>query len=132
MAAIHRKTLLGLLQDSAEAAGVDVRYSTEAPPMAALRRRPTTSSWGRTAPTRPCAATWRSATDLGHSVDDSGGQVHLVRHRALFDGLTFVHRTSEHGNFAVHGYPISDELSTFIVETDPRHLATRRVSTSST
>jgi anthraniloyl-CoA monooxygenase len=36
----------------------------------------------------------------------------------IFDGLTFVHRESEHGTFAVHGYPISDELSTFIVETD--------------
>ena len=38
--------------------------------------------------------------------------------RYKFNGLTFVHRQSEFGNFAVHGYPISDELSTFIVETD--------------
>ena len=36
----------------------------------------------------------------------------------LFDGLTFVHERSPHGVFAVHGYPISDAVSTFIVETD--------------
>src|SRR5262249_61189851 len=36
----------------------------------------------------------------------------------LFDGLTFVHERDTHGVFAVHGYPISAEVSTFIVETD--------------
>jgi anthraniloyl-CoA monooxygenase len=35
-----------------------------------------------------------------------------------FDGLTFVHAKGPHGTFAVHGYPIGDGLSTFIVETD--------------
>lgn len=36
----------------------------------------------------------------------------------LFDGLTFVHEHGPHGTFAVHGYPIGDGVSTFIVETD--------------
>ncbi len=36
----------------------------------------------------------------------------------LFDGLTFVHERGPHGVFAVHGYPTSDRVSTFIVETD--------------
>ena len=36
----------------------------------------------------------------------------------LFDGLTFVHERGPDGAFAVHGYPIGDDLSTFIVETD--------------
>ena len=36
----------------------------------------------------------------------------------LFDGLTFVHERNLHGVFAVHGYPISANTSTFIVETD--------------
>jgi anthraniloyl-CoA monooxygenase len=35
-----------------------------------------------------------------------------------FDGLTFVHEQGPHGVFAVHGYPIGDGVSTFIVETD--------------
>jgi hypothetical protein len=35
-----------------------------------------------------------------------------------FDGLTFVHERGDDGVFAVHGYPISPDVSTFIVETD--------------
>jgi anthraniloyl-CoA monooxygenase len=37
-----------------------------------------------------------------------------------FGGLTFVHEQSPHGVFAVHGYPIGNGVSTFIVETDER------------
>ena len=35
-----------------------------------------------------------------------------------FEGLTFVHERGPHGVFAVHGYPIGNGVSTFIVETD--------------
>src|SRR5205807_8230145 len=35
-------------------------------------------------------------------------------------GLTFVHEQGPHGVFAVHGYPIGNGVSTFIVETDER------------
>jgi anthraniloyl-CoA monooxygenase len=35
-----------------------------------------------------------------------------------FGGLTFVHERGPHGVFAVHGYPIGNGVSTFIVETD--------------
>ena len=41
-----------------------------------------------------------------------------------FAGLTFVHERSEHGVFAVHGYPIGGGVSTFIVETDEPGKAT--------
>jgi anthraniloyl-CoA monooxygenase len=37
-----------------------------------------------------------------------------------FSGLTFVHEQGPHGVFAVHGYPIGNGVSTFIVETDER------------
>ena len=37
-----------------------------------------------------------------------------------FGGLTFVHEQGPHGVFAVHGYPIGNGVSTFIVETDER------------
>ena len=40
-----------------------------------------------------------------------------------FDGLTFVHERGPHGVFAVHGYPIGNGVSTFIVETDPESWA---------
>jgi anthraniloyl-CoA monooxygenase len=36
----------------------------------------------------------------------------------MFDGLTFIHERGPDGVFAVHGYPISRDVSTFIVETD--------------
>ena len=56
--------------------------------------------------------------EVGHTVDTATAKFIWFGTTHLFDGLTFVHRASEHGNFAVHGYPISDDLSTFIVETD--------------
>jgi 2-polyprenyl-6-methoxyphenol hydroxylase-like FAD-dependent oxidoreductase len=56
--------------------------------------------------------------ELGHTVETATAKFIWFGTKHVFDGLTFVHRVSEHGAFAVHGYPISDELSTFIVETD--------------
>jgi len=55
---------------------------------------------------------------LGHHVETATAKFVWFGTTHLFDGLTFVHRVSEHGNFAAHAYPISGELSTFIVETD--------------
>ncbi|MDK7020831.1 hypothetical protein QP276_19175, partial [Proteus mirabilis] len=55
---------------------------------------------------------------LGHEVDEATAKFIWFGTTYMFDGLTFVHRQNEHGNFAAHAYPISDELSTFIVEAD--------------
>lgn len=114
MAAIHRRLLLQLLQENATAAGVDLRFGQEAPPVDEL---------GRTFDLVVGADGTNSAVrehlgDVGHTVDTATAKFIWFGTTHLFDGLTFVHRVSEHGNFAVHGYPISDELSTFIVETD--------------
>jgi 2-polyprenyl-6-methoxyphenol hydroxylase-like FAD-dependent oxidoreductase len=117
MAAIHRKTLLRLLQDNAEAAGVDVRYSTMAPPVAELAAGHDLVV-GADGTSSTVRAHLEEHTDLGHSVDTAEAKFIWFATEHIFDGLTFVHRRSEHGNFAVHAYPISDELSTFIVETD--------------
>jgi salicyloyl-CoA 5-hydroxylase len=117
MAAIHRKTLLRLLQDNAEAAGVDVRYSTVAPPVAELAARHDLVV-GADGTSSTVRAHLEEHTDLGHSVTTAEAKFIWFATEQLFDGLTFLHRRSEHGTFAVHGYPISDELSTFIVETD--------------
>ena len=60
----------------------------------------------------------RFADELGHTVDEARVKFIWFGTTFQFDGLTFLHKQSEHGNFAVHGYPIGSGLSTFIVETD--------------
>jgi salicyloyl-CoA 5-hydroxylase len=55
---------------------------------------------------------------LGHTVDEARVKFIWFGTTHQFDGLTFLHERAEHGNFAVHGYPIGSGLSTFIVETD--------------
>jgi 2-polyprenyl-6-methoxyphenol hydroxylase-like FAD-dependent oxidoreductase len=56
--------------------------------------------------------------DLGHTADEARVKFIWFGTTHQFDGLTFLHERNEHGNFAVHGYPIGSGLSTFIVETD--------------
>jgi len=56
--------------------------------------------------------------ELGETVETATAKFIWFGTDYLFDGLTFVHELGPHGVFAVHGYPISDEVSTFIVETD--------------
>lgn len=118
MAAIHRKTLLRLLQENAEAAGVDIRFSTEAPPVPQLssEHHLVVGADGTNSVVRDHL---QQEVELGHSVDTASAKFIWFATEHLFDGLTFLHRSSEHGSFAVHAYPISDRLSTFIVETDP-------------
>lgn len=117
MSAIHRKVLLGLLQDDAEHAGVDLRFGTTAPPLDQLRGEYdlVVGADGTNSSVREHLD---SEEPLGHEIDTATAKFIWFGTTHLFDGLTFAHRVSEHGNFAVHGYPISNELSTFIVETD--------------
>lgn len=117
MSAIHRKELLARLQASAEQAGVEVRYAVEAPPLSQLKGAfdVVVGADGANSSVREQLA---AEVDLGHSVETASAKFIWFATSRLFDGLTFVHRASEHGNFAAHAYPISDELSTFIVETD--------------
>jgi 2-polyprenyl-6-methoxyphenol hydroxylase-like FAD-dependent oxidoreductase len=113
MAAIYRKTLLHLLQQRAETAGVNLRYRT------------------------PVTLADLDEYDIVVAADGSNSTLvkELYPHIAptvevatakfiwfgtthLFDGLTFLMERSDYGVFAAHCYPISDSLSTFIVETD--------------
>ncbi|GGG54243.1 hypothetical protein GCM10011374_16410 [Kocuria dechangensis] len=115
MAAIHRRTLLALLQEKAQEAGVDLRFGTFVPDLAELAGYDlVVAADGANSLTR------RQIGEevLGHEAVEASAKFIWFGTTYMFDGLTFVHRQNEHGNFAAHAYPISDELSTFIVEAD--------------
>ena len=115
MAAIERRTLLGLLQQRAMQVGVDVRFASEAHPddLLAAGYDLVVAADGANSRLR----------DRFADVFDSGVETATAKFIWLgttypFDGLTFVHERGPHGVFAVHGYPIGTGVSTFIVETD--------------
>lgn len=114
MAAIYRKTLLKLMQERASNVGVDMRFGQFVPELSQLADFDViVGADGGNSMTRQ-----QLGDSLGHSVETATAKFIWFGTTYKFNGLTFVHRQSEFGNFAVHGYPISDELSTFIVETD--------------
>jgi 2-polyprenyl-6-methoxyphenol hydroxylase-like FAD-dependent oxidoreductase len=115
MAAIHRRTLLSLLQRRATELGVDQRYSAPVSDIDSLSADfdVVVAADGANSATRE-----RYAGLLQSHADVAEAKFIWFGTTYMFDGLTFLHRKGVHGNFAVHGYPISAEISTFIVETD--------------
>ncbi len=114
MAAITRKVLLQLLQQRAAEAGVELRFGAEVPGFAALDDYDVVVAAD--------GANSRIREELSEHLEPEV-QVATAKFiwfgtTYLFDGLTFVHERGPHGAFAVHGYPISRDASTFIVETD--------------
>jgi salicyloyl-CoA 5-hydroxylase len=115
MAAVARRTLLSLLQEQAAAAGVDLRFSAPVQPddLLGAGYDLVIAADGANSLTRA-----RFAGVFGPSVVTATAKFIWFGTSYPFDGLTFVHEQSPHGVFAVHGYPIGDGVSTFIVETD--------------
>ena len=114
MAAIYRKTLLKLMQERAAEVGVDMRFGQYVPDLSQLDDFDLiVGADGANSSTRE-----QLGESLGHTAETATAKFIWFGTTYKFSGLTFVHRQSEFGNFAVHGYPISDDLSTFIVETD--------------
>ena len=115
MAAVARRTLLGLLAERAAAAGVDIRFATPADPddLLAAGYDLVIAADGANSAMRA-----RFSQEFGPSVVTATAKFIWFGTTYPFGGLTFVHEQSRHGVFAVHGYPIGNGTSTFIVETD--------------
>ncbi|WP_433713998.1 FAD-dependent monooxygenase [Nocardia sp. CA-084685] len=116
MSAIHRRVLLDALRRRASELGARLHYSTEVD-VDDLDARGDydliVAADGANSSVRQ-----RFLGELGHSVEQAAVKFIWFGTTYPFRGLTFLHEQSEHGNFAVHGYPIGSGLSTFIVETD--------------
>lgn len=115
MAAIRRQTLLALLQERARAAGVRLEYETDVDP-ATLD----TDAYDLVVAADGAGSRFREhlATELQPSSEVATAKFIWFGTSYAFEGLTFIHQRSEHGVFAVHGYPIGNGIGTFIVETD--------------
>ncbi|GAY07593.1 anthraniloyl-CoA monooxygenase [Pseudonocardia sp. N23] len=113
MAAVARRTLLALMQARARDVGADLRFSTEVTLDDLADHDLVVAADGTGSRIRE-----RLEAGLGVEVETADAKFIWFGTDHLFDGLTFVHERSPDGVFAVHGYPISDEVSTFIVETD--------------
>jgi anthraniloyl-CoA monooxygenase len=113
MAAIVRRTLLGLLQQRAREAGARLRFSHEVDLADLTGYDLVVAADGAGSRIRE-----RLAAGLDTAVDTATAKFIWFGTDHVFDGLTFVHERGPDGVFAVHAYPISDQMSTFIVETD--------------
>jgi 2-polyprenyl-6-methoxyphenol hydroxylase-like FAD-dependent oxidoreductase len=113
MAAVVRRTLLALMQARARDVGAELRFSTEVALDELADYDLVVAADGAGSKIRE-----QLDADLGVEVETATAKFIWFGTDYLFDGLTFVHERSPDGVFAVHGYPISDEVSTFIVETD--------------
>lgn len=114
MTAIVRRRLLQLLQARARAAGADLRFGVEVQPADLVGADVVVAADGGASTVRR----WLGDDVFGSTVETATAKFIWFGAEHLFDGLTFVHEKGPHGVFAVHGYPISDRVSTFIVETD--------------
>ncbi|TQM43718.1 FAD-dependent monooxygenase [Pseudonocardia cypriaca] len=113
MAAIVRRTLLALMQARARDVGAELRFGCEVTLDDLAGYDLVVAADGTGSKIRE-----RLDADLGVEVETATAKFIWFGTDYLFDGLTFVHERGPDGVFAVHGYPISDEVSTFIVETD--------------
>ena len=111
MAAISRKVLLGLLQDRARSFGATLHFSTPVT-LADL------DGYDLVVAADGTGSAIREEVGLESTLETATAKFIWFGTEHLFSGLTFVHERGPHGVFAVHGYPISKSVSTFIVETD--------------
>ncbi|WP_261623794.1 bifunctional salicylyl-CoA 5-hydroxylase/oxidoreductase [Nesterenkonia marinintestina] len=112
-AAMSRHELLHLLQSRAVEVGVDVRFSTDAPPVDELSTMYdlVLASDGINSGVRR----GREET-FGTTLDPRHSKFMWLGTDQVFEAFTFFIRETEWGVIQVHAYPYSAERSTFIVE----------------
>jgi anthraniloyl-CoA monooxygenase len=110
--ALSRKALLNILQRRAAELGVDLRFGAEAGPEALAGADLVVGADGVNSRVRA-----RHADAFGPSFERGRSKYIWLGTERVFDAFKFYVAETEHGVFQVHGYPYSDALSTFIVET---------------
>src|SRR3954463_8163075 len=113
--ALARVDLLGVLQRRAAGLDVDLRFRTEVD--AGLE-----DQFALVVPADGVNSTLRRrhAEHFGPSLDRRTAKYAWFGTDLVFDAFKFFIKETEHGVVQVHGYPYSDAMSTFIVETTPR------------
>lgn len=114
MVAIARKELLGLLYKRALEVGVDLRFET------AIESLEDVDGFDLVVGSDGINSLVRRVvfSAPGPSIEVARAKFIWFGTTYKFRGLTFIFEESQHGVFAVHGYPIDESKGTFIVETD--------------
>jgi len=112
-AAMSRKELLRILQARVAELGVQVHYRTVAPDADELRRQHdlVVAADGLNSQVRA-----RYADAFGPSLDQRHNKYIWFGTDLVFEAFQFIVRNTEFGTMQIHGYPYSDQGSTFIVE----------------
>jgi anthraniloyl-CoA monooxygenase len=113
-AALSRRTMLEILQRRAAGLGVDLRFGTEAPPVAGLA-----AESDLVVAADGVNSTVRRALerDFEPQLDVRRSRYMWLGTDLVFDAFKFLICETEHGVFQVHAYPFDATMSTFIVET---------------
>lgn len=112
-AAMGRKELLELLQHRTMELGVDVQFSTLAPPVEELEADYdlVLAADGANSQIRA-----RYATSFGPTLDSRPNKYMWLGTDKVFEAFKFFIKDTKWGPMQIHGYPYSDKGSTFIVE----------------
>src|SRR3954462_13362677 len=113
--ALARVDLLGVLQRRAAGLDVDLRFRTEADASELDGFDLVVAADGVNSTLRR-----RYAASFEPSLDRRRAKYVWFGTDLVFDAFKFFIKETEHGVLQVHGYPYSDTMSTFIVETTPR------------
>ncbi|MBG0741007.1 bifunctional salicylyl-CoA 5-hydroxylase/oxidoreductase [Paeniglutamicibacter antarcticus] len=115
-AAMSRKELLELLQHRCAELGVDVRFSTMAPPVDELEAEYDLVLAADGVNSQIRAA---YANSFGPSLDPRPNKFMWLGTDQVFEAFKFFVKETEFGMMQIHGYPFSEQGSTFIVEMSP-------------
>src|SRR5215210_5808206 len=113
--ALARRDLLNILQRRAAGLGVDLRFRTEPGPSDVDGADLIVGADGVNSTLRR-----RFEDGFRPSLDRRRAKYAWFGTDLAFDAFKFFIKETEHGVLQVHGYPYSDTMSTFIVETTPR------------